>query len=117
MNQGKVYSVGLLGIPEQEAHLIEGLMKLTVDRPQGCYVLYKGADLAKCDIVLINADDSEVMFAWYNNFSGQSTPLPVLVTSTAMVLSTEQFILRPFGHAKFIMLLDRVVGEMQERDN
>lgn len=114
MNQGKVFSVGLLGLPEQEVRLIKGLLKLTEGRPQGCYELKEGG-LDKCDIVLVNADDEKTMSSWYSTLGGRSTPLPVLVTSTAMVLSTEHFILRPFGHAKFIMLLDRIAGEIQSR--
>lgn len=116
MKQDKVYCVGALGLSEQEVRMIKSMLKLTANRPQGRYELHEDISLENCDIALVNADDDKALSAWYGIAGKPTAPVLIMVTNTAMVYSTEHFFVRPFGPAKVLVLLDRIVTEIMERD-
>lgn len=115
MKQGKVYCVGMVGLSDQETRMIKSMLKLTASRPQGSYVLRDETGPNSCDIVLVNADDEQAMSMWYSAAGKPPVPVLVLVTSTAMVYSTDHFFVRPFGPAKVLALLDRIAADIEPR--
>lgn len=116
MNQGNCFVVGMLGLPEQELRLVKSMLRLTASRAQGCYSLHEGADLANCDVLIVNADDQEAMAQWSALSTQDRAPLPVLVTSTALVYSSENYFLRPFSPTKLLALLDKLALEIREKE-
>lgn len=116
MKQENCYVVGMLGLPEQELRLIKSMLRLTGTRAQGCYALHEGSDIAMCDVVLVNAEDAAAMTAWRALSPRENAPIPVLVSNTALVYSTDNYFLRPFSPIKLLSLLDKLALEIQVHD-
>ncbi|HEU0187141.1 MAG TPA: response regulator [Gallionellaceae bacterium] len=116
MNQGNCFVVGMLGLPEQELRLVKSMLRMTASRTQGCYSLHEGADIANCDVVIVNADDPGAMAQWSTLSRQEHAPLPVLVTSTALVYSSENYFLRPFSPTKLLALLDKLALEIRVKE-
>ncbi len=116
MIQGKVYSVGTLGLHDQELRLIKSILKLTTYRPQGSYELNEGADLSDIDVVIINAEDAGAMASWRAMAWKDQEPVPLLITNVALVYSTENYFFRPFNPTKVLALLDNIAVELQIQD-
>jgi twitching motility two-component system response regulator PilG len=116
VKQDKVYCIGMLGLTEQEARMIKSMLRLSGKRPQGSYALVEDVELRTCDVVLVNADDEKAMSDWQSVAESPAAPVLVLVTNNAMVYSTEHYFVRPFGPAKMLALLDRIVAEIKVHD-
>lgn len=115
--QEKIYSVGSLGLPEQEFRMLKSMLRLTASRPQGSYELSEGIDIVKNDIVIINTDDAGVMITWQEMTKHESAPVPILVSAVAMAYSNENYFMRPpFSPTRVLTLLDKVVADIQSLD-
>lgn len=115
MKQG-TYSVGTLGLPEQELRLIKSMLKLTSSRPQGSYESKEGADLSRCDVVIVNADDAEAMATWQTLIGEKRPPMPILITNTALICSTDHYFSRPISMTKILALLDCLAEEIRTNE-
>lgn len=113
MTQDKVYIVGALGLQKHEVRFIKIMLALTVNaptsRPQGRYELSE--DLTQADIVIVDAEDDGAMQAWKKLVSNKPPLILLLVTPSGQVSLVKHYLSRPFGPAKVLMLLDKVVRE------
>lgn len=116
MNQDQICLVGTLGLPKQEVRFIKIMLDLTTHtqgkRAQGRYALSE--DLAKSNIVIVNSEDEDAMQAWRKMAENKPSPTLLLVVATGQVPSNRYHMSRPFGPAKVLMLLDKMVKEYQE---
>lgn len=113
MTQDKIYLVGTLGLQKQEERFIKIMLGLTshpqTSRTQGRYAWSE--DFNKVDVVIVNVDDESAMRKW--NVLAEHKPSPVLLLAAATDQSplSKYSMTRPFGPAKVLMLLDRIVKE------
>jgi two-component system cell cycle response regulator len=116
VTQDKLYLVGSLGLLRHEARFIKIMLGLTVHAPtsrtQGRYELSE--DLSKVNLVIVNADDDAAMQAWHKLADTKPSPTLLLVSATEQVHLTKYHLSRPFGPAKVLMLLDKILKEHKE---
>lgn len=116
MTQDKIYLVGTLGLLKHEVRFIKIMLGLTTHAPtsrtQGRYELIE--DLSKANIVIVGAEDDEAMLAWRKIAEHKPSPALLLVTATGQAASAKYHLTRPFGPAKVLMLLDKIVNEYEE---
>lgn len=116
MTQDKIYLVGTLGLLKHEVRFIKIMLGLTTHAPtsraQGRYELTE--DLSKADIVILSSDDDEAMQAWRKLAAQKPSPTMLLVTTAEQTPTCKYYLSRPFGPAKVLMLLDKIVKEHQE---
>lgn len=117
MTQDKIYLVGTLGLLKHEVRFIKIMLGLTTHAPtsrtQGRYELTE--DLSKANIAIVSADDDEAMQAWRKLAAHKPSPAMLLVTAAEQQApSCKYHLSRPFGPAKVLMLLDKMVNEYQE---
>ena len=116
MAQDKIYLVGTLGLLKHEVRFIKIMLGLTTHAPtsrtQGRYELTE--DLSKANIVIVNSVDNDAMIAWHKISHNKPAPMLLLVTVPEQPASAKYQLSRPFGPAKVLMLLDKIVKEQQE---
>jgi len=116
MNQDQLYLVGTLGLPKQEARFIKIMLGLTTHaqtkRTQGRYELSE--DLTKANIVIVDAEDESAMQAWRKLAEIKPSPKLLLATASERTPSCRYHMSRPFGPAKVLMVLDKIVKEYHE---
>ena len=116
MTQDKIYLVGTLGLLKHEIRFIKIMLGLTTHAPtsrtQGRYELSE--DAHKANIVIVNSEGEEAMQAWRKLCQNKSAPILLLATPADQVVSAKYHLSRPFGPAKVLMLLDKIVKEQQE---
>jgi twitching motility two-component system response regulator PilG len=116
VSQDKTYLVGALGLQKQEERFIKIMLGLTshpqTSRTQGRYELTE--DVKRADVVIVNAEDDEALKQWH--ILAEHKPSPVLLLATVAEQSpmSKYSMTRPFGPAKVLMLLDRIVKERSE---
>ena len=116
MTQDKIYLVGTLGLLKHEVRFIKIMLGLTTHAPtsrtQGRYELTE--DLSKANIVIVNSVDNDAMIEWRKISQNQPAPKLLVVTVADQPVSAKYQLSRPFGPAKVLMLLDKIVKEQQE---
>lgn len=116
MTQDKIYLVGTLGLLKHEVRFIKIMLGLTTHAPtsrtQGRYEWSE--DLKKANVVIVSADDDEAMQQWHKLADNKPSPTLLLVIASDQVPSVKYYLSRPFGPAKVLMLLDKIVKEQQE---
>lgn len=116
MTQDKINLVGTLGLQKHEVRFIKIMLGLTTHAPtsraQGRYELTE--DVHKANIVIANAEDDDAMQAWQKLFQIKPAPMLLLVTEEGKAATAKYRLSRPFGPAKVLMLLDKMVKEQQE---
>lgn len=116
MNQDQIYLVGTLGLPKHETRFIKIMLGLTTHAPsnrtQGRYELCE--ELSKSNIVIVNAEDNDAVHAWRKLAEHKPSPTLLLATATDQAPTTKYHMSRPFGPAKVLMLLDKIVKEYKE---
>jgi two-component system, cell cycle response regulator len=114
--QDKIYLVGTLGLLKHEIRFIKIMLGLTTHaqtgRTQGRYEWSE--DLNKVNVVIASADDDEAMHQWHKLTNNKPSPTLLLVTTADQASSVKYHLSRPFGPAKVLMLLDKIVKEQQE---
>ncbi len=114
MKQGKTtFSIGALGLSEGELRVLGSMAALTKARAEGSYVVSAPEDIAKCDIVIFNADDPEAVIQWRTVAVSPHPPVMVLYTREPPMTGNQRYLLRPFGPAKLLALLDSIAGELR----
>jgi twitching motility two-component system response regulator PilG len=116
VTQDKIYLVGTLGLLKHEVRFIKIMLGLTTHAPtsrtQGRYELTE--DVSKADIVIVNSVDNDAMIAWHKISHNKPAPMLLVVTVADQPVSAKYQLSRPFGPAKVLMLLDKIVKEQQE---
>lgn len=117
MTQDKIFHVATLGLQKQEERFIKIMLGLTshpqTSRSQGRYDWTE--DLKKADVVIVNAEDDEAMKKWQAIVDQKPSPTLLLATATEQSPLSQYSMTRPFGPAKVLMLLDKIVKERNER--
>jgi twitching motility two-component system response regulator PilG len=116
VTQDKIYLVGTLGLQKQEERFVKIMLGLTshaqTSRSQGRYAW--SDDLKKAEVVIVNADDDLAMQSWHALAAHKPSPVLLLVTATDHSPFSKYHLTRPFGPAKVLMLLDKIVKERNE---
>lgn len=115
MTQDKIYLVGTLGLLKHEVRFIKIMLGLTTHAPtsrtQGRYELAE--DLSKANIVIVNSVDNDAMIAWHKISHNKPAPMLLVVTVADQPAAAKYQLSHPFGPAKVLMLLDKIVKEQQ----
>lgn len=113
MSQEKINLVGTLGLLKHEERFIKIMLGLTTHAPtnraQGRYEWTE--DLKRCNVVIAGADDEAAMKLW-NILAGQpAPPTLLLVVEGEKPAAVKYHLSRPFGPAKILMLLDKIIKD------
>lgn len=115
MSRNKLYVVAELGLNNTEKRFIKIMLALTSHastfREQGRYEW--SDDVNAADIVIVNAADNKAMQAWYQLAERKSPPVLLLATATESVPFAKYYFSRPYGPAKVLMWLDRIVSDLR----
>jgi len=114
--QEKINLVGTLGLLKHEERFIKIMLGLTTHAPgsraQGRYELSE--DLKNCKVVIVSADDEAAMQRWHALAEHKPSPTLMLVTATDQPPTAKYQLSRPFGPAKILMLLDKIIKDQEE---
>ena len=116
MAQDKIHLIGTLGLLKHEVRFIKIMLGLTTHAPtsrnQGRYELTE--DLKSANVVIANSEDNEAMQEWQKlSVQNPSTTL-LLVAPEVQPLLSKYHLPRPFGPAKVLMLLDKIIKDQQD---
>ncbi len=112
-NGKKTYSIGALGLTEGELRVLGSVAALTKARAEGSYAISPPESLSESDIVIFNADDPEAVIRWRTLAVMAHPPAMVLYTREPPMTGDQRYILRPFGPAKLLALLDSIAAELR----
>lgn len=116
MSQDKISQVGAAGLLKHEMRFVKIMLGLTTHSPskrtQGQYELTE--NLQTADIVIAGADDAEAMALCKKLAEKVPAPTLLLVVPEGQPSPSKYTISRPFGPAKVLMLLDKIVQDRQE---
>lgn len=111
---GKAWRVGALGLSDGESKLLGGIASLTRARAEGSYVIGTQDDIHQWNIVILNTDDSAAMAKWQSLAAQPHPPIPVFYTGAPPEDPNQYYVLRPFGPAKLLALLDKLARKLGE---
>ena len=113
----KTWSVAALGLTDKELILLKSLTSLTSARDGDRYAVNAVNYISDCcNILILNAEDREVMERWKTLAASPNPPTPVLFTAQPPSDPGLNYLVRPFGPAKLLALLDGVVKKMREAE-
>lgn len=116
MAQDKIHLVGTLGLLKHEVRFIKIMLGLTTHAPtsrtQGRYELCE--DLKNANVVIVGSDDEEAMKEWQKLSVANPSITLLLVAEAAQPSLTKYHMPRPFGPAKVLMLLDKIIKDQQD---
>jgi len=110
----KFWKVGALGLSQGEFTLLTSMAGLTRSRAVDSYVISAAADIADSHIIILNVDDLEAVSRWRTLVAKPRPPVTVLYVSEEPTDPQQRYLLRPFGPAKLLALLDSIVKEARE---
>lgn len=113
-NGHKSWLVGALGLSDGESKLLAGISSLTRARPEGSYVIGKPDNIGEWNIVIVNIDDEASLSQWKTLATAEHPPVPVLYGTAAPADPNQYFLVRPFGPAKLLALLDKIAKKLGE---
>lgn len=111
---GRTYSIGALGLSAAELNVLGSMSTLSRARAVCGYAVSPPTNTAGSDIVIVNADDGDAVIQWRTLAVKPHPPVMVLYTSSPPADPAQRFLLRPFGPAKLLALLDSVAAELNE---
>lgn len=116
MVQDSINLVGTLGLLKHEVRFIKIMLGLTTHAPtnraQGRYEWTE--DLKRANVVIVSASDNAAMQEWHALAEHKPSPTLLLVTEPEQVPSVKYYLSRPFGPAKIMMLLDKIIKDREE---
>lgn len=113
----KTWSVAALGLSDKEFTLLKILTGLTSARDGDRYAVNSVNYVSNCcNILILNAEDREVMERWQTLAANPNPPTPVLFTSKPPSDPSMNYLLRPFGPTKLLALLDGIVKKLRESE-
>ncbi len=116
MTQDQIYLVGTLGLLKHEIRFIKIMLGLTTHAPtsrtQGRYEWTE--DLSKANVVIASSDDDDAMQQWHKLNQHKPAATLLLVTKPDQLPSVKYHLSRPFGPAKVLMLLDKIIKDQKE---
>ena len=116
MTQDRINLVGTLGLLKHEVRFIKIMLGLTTHAPtnraQGRYEWTE--NLKSANVVIVSADDNAAMQEWHALAEHKPSPTLLLVTAPEQVPSVKYHLSRPFGPAKVMMLLDKIIKDRED---
>ena len=113
MSQENINLVGTLGLLKHEERFIKIMLGLTTHAPtsrqQGRYEWSE--DLKRCNVVIVGANDEAAMKLWHILAVQPSPPTLLLVVEGDTPPVAKYHLSRPFGPAKILMLLDKIIKD------
>lgn len=113
-NRHKSWLVGALGLSDGESKLLGSIATLTRARADGSYAIGTTDNIREWNIVVVNTDDSNAMDQWQSLSTAPHPPVPILYTGTAPADPGQYFLMRPFGPAKLLAILDQIAKKLGE---
>ncbi|HEY5993055.1 MAG TPA: response regulator [Gallionellaceae bacterium] len=110
----KSWTIGALGLTEGETKLLTSMASLTRSRADGSYVIGTPANINDWHIVIINMDDREAVIQWRTLTVRPQPPVSILYTNEAPNDPLQHYLLRPFGPAKLLSVLDGIAKKLSE---
>ncbi len=106
--------IGALGLSEGETKLLMSMTSLTRSRAEGGYVIGTPENMAEWHIVIINVDDNDAVIKWRTLTVKPHPPVSILYTKEASNDPNQHYLLRPFGPAKLLSVLDGIARKLNE---
>lgn len=110
----KSWLVGALGLSDGESKLLAGIASLTRARAEGSYIIGTRENMREWNIAVVNTDDADAMADWEVLSAQAHPPVLVLYTRTPPADPSQYFLLRPFGPAKLLTILDKLARKLGE---
>ena len=114
MGQGRTITIGTLGLTHSEEMVLKSIGIMTRGRAQGGYLVNGEPEIADSNIVIVNVDDIDAAIKWRTLAVRPNPPVMVLYTSEPPADPAQHYLLRPFGPAKLLTLLDGIVAKLNE---
>ena len=114
MKPGNTFTIGALGLTASEENVLKSISTLTKGRAKGGYIVNADPEIQDCDIVIVNTDDLNATIKWRTLAVRLRPPVMVLYTKEPSSDASQHYLLRPFGPAKVLALLDGIVGQLSE---
>jgi twitching motility two-component system response regulator PilG len=114
MKHGNVFTIGALGLTGAEINVLKSIGTMTRGRAQGGYAVSAESEIADSDIVIVNVDDVNATIKWRTLTARRRPPVMVLYTKERPTDPLQPYLLRPFGPAKLLALLDGIAGGLRE---
>lgn len=109
----RAWLIGALGLTEGEQKVLGSMATLTRARAEGSYEV-GAADIASCDIVIVNGDDQEAVAQWRALEARPNPPVAVLYTKEPPSDPAQHYLLRPFGPARLLAVLDGIAAKLSD---
>ncbi len=110
----KSWTVGALGLSESETKLLLSMASLTRARAECSYVIGNLEQMDSWHIVVLNVDDRDAVVRWRTLAVRPTPPVSILYTNEAPTDPAQHFLLRPFGPAKLLAVLDVIAKGLAE---
>jgi two-component system cell cycle response regulator len=115
MNQPhKNWIIGALGLSDGETKLLMSMTSLTRSRAEGGYTIGTPTNMADWNIAIINMDDLEAVIQWRTLTVKPHPPVSILYANEAPNDPDQHYLLRPFGPAKLLSVLDSIAKKLNE---
>lgn len=119
MSSKKTFAVAMIGIPDNERHILKNIFKLSLYRTQ-TYAIVSSKEPSQ--ILIVDADDPKAMAEWHaccgaasqSAFPGQDSKMPipaVMVTREKLSGELPYYIRRPFVASRVLGVLDQVASK------
>jgi two-component system cell cycle response regulator len=116
VTQDQIFLVGTLGLLKHEVRFIKIMLGLTTHAPtrriQGRYEWTE--DLKKANVVIVGSEDDSAMQQWRSLSAHNPSLTLMLVTEKDKISSAKYNLSRPFGPAKILMLLDKIIKDQKD---
>ncbi len=109
-----VYTIGALGLTDAEKNVLKSIGKMTRGRALGAYAVSEESRIAESDIVIVNVDDVNATIQWRTLAVRPRPPVMVLYTKERPADPQQPYLLRPFGPARLLALLDGIASGLHE---
>ncbi len=110
----KVFSVGALGLSDDEKKVLGSIATLTKSRADFSYVLNPAADSSGSHIVIVNVDDRDAAIRWGTLAASSHPPVMVVYSQEPSKDPAQHYLARPFGPSKLLALLDSIAAHLKE---
>jgi twitching motility two-component system response regulator PilG len=110
----KFWTIGALGLSDGENKLLMSMTSLTRARAEGGYVIGTPDNMDEWNIAVVNVDDPNAMIQWRTLAARPRHPTSVLYTTEPPTDPKQRYLLRPFGPAKLLAVLDGIAVKLEE---
>ncbi len=114
MKSSHVVTIGTLGLTNSEVSVLKSICIMTSARARGSYAVNDEQQIDGSDIVIVNVDDVNATIKWRTLAVLPRPPVIVLYTREEPTDPHQHYLLRPFGPAKLLSLLDGILDELRE---